>query len=196
MLADDLYFTADTHFYHRAAAELWRPFPDIETMNEGIIEAWNDKVPADGIIFHLGDVGFWPDRDTAFATLHRLSGQLHVVWGNHDDTLRKWHRQWGDETPITKAYDIAYIKPRLTGGVKQAIMLAHYPMVTWRSAHHGAWHLHGHSHGSLDESLLPAARRLDVGVDPMLFRPVDFWEVQAMMQDMGFKPVDHHTEKK
>jgi len=66
---DNLWFTADTHFGHANILHFSnRLFKDVQEMDETIISRWNEAVPEDGIIFHLGDFCFggssaWNDVD-------------------------------------------------------------------------------------------------------------------------------------
>lgn len=51
-------------------------------MNEKLIENWNNVVPKDGIVFHLGDFAFggsqlWND------VLSKLNGHIYLILGNH-----------------------------------------------------------------------------------------------------------------
>lgn len=196
MSPDQLYFTADTHFGHTNAATLWRPFASVEMQDEFLIERWNAKVGPTDTVWHLGDVGFFRDAQHAGEILFRLNGHIHLVAGNHDDALLKWIKRGVLPDPFATIQDMKYLKVRTSPGApRQKIHMTHYPMVTWRSSAHGSWHLHGHCHGNLDESRLPKARRLDVGVDPMKFVPVSYYEVEAMMQDLWLDPVDHHTPR-
>ena len=51
-----IFFTSDTHFDHANIIKFCdRPFKDVEEMNWKLIKNWNDKVPQDGLVFHLGD---------------------------------------------------------------------------------------------------------------------------------------------
>ena len=70
------------------------------------------------------------------------------------------------------------------------INMFHYPMEVWDKMHHGAWHLHGHCHGSL-----PAVgKRLDVGIDNHPdFQIFTFEEVKAHMDKQEIVIKDHHT---
>ena len=53
---DKVFFTSDTHFYHANIINFCkRPFANVETMNEALIENWNAVVGVDDIVFHLGD---------------------------------------------------------------------------------------------------------------------------------------------
>ena len=58
---------------------------------------------------------------------------------------------------------------------KQLIVLCHYAFRVWRNAHHGSWHLYGHSHGSLPS----AGRSMDVGVDCHDFSPISYEQVKT-----------------
>jgi calcineurin-like phosphoesterase family protein len=71
------------------------------------------------------------------------------------------------------------------GNFPLAISLCHYPIGEWDRKHHGAWHLHGHSHGRYvhqDDGLI-----LDVGVDTQGFAPVSLDGVAAQMAAKGWK---------
>lgn len=35
-----------------------RPFKSVNEMDQEMIRRWNETVPEDGIVFHLGDFGF------------------------------------------------------------------------------------------------------------------------------------------
>jgi len=76
---------------------------------------------------------------------------------------------------------------------KQDVTLCHYAMKVWNKAHHGAWQLFGHSHGTLPDDL--DALQLDVGVDSWDYAPVTVEQIQERMAKKRFKPVDHHDKK-
>ena len=88
---DKLFFTSDTHFGHANILKYCnRPFTNIQEHDEEIVKRWNEVVPEDGIVFHLGDIGFCSEtylRDI----LEKLNGKIYWIIGNHD-----WRR-------ITKA---------------------------------------------------------------------------------------------
>ncbi len=77
---------------------------------------------------------------------------------------------------------------------EQYVVLCHFPFQVWNKAHYGSWHLHGHSHGNLEEDL--TKKRMDVGVDRhgynLLAGPLDLNEVKVRMADRSYKAVDHH----
>lgn len=72
--------------------------------------------------------------------------------------------------------------------------MCHYPFLTWNKAHHGAWMLHGHSHGNLRA---PETTRMDVGIDTRDdFAPYSFDEIEKIMSKRSYLIVDHHKPRK
>lgn len=144
-----MWVTADTHFSHPFMVRN-RGFASVEEHDELLIERWNETIPPGGLVYVLGDI-FWYHR-TIPELLPRLHGDIHVVLGNHDR-----RRQLSKHSRL-HLHDPLTLKWR-----GQRIWLSHYAHRTWPNQSHGAWHLHGHSHGNLpDWWWLPM---LDVGVD-------------------------------
>ena len=186
---DKVWFTSDTHFYHENILRYCnRPFRDISEMNEALVRNWNEAVPPDGVIFHLGDFAFggaeeWED------ILNRLNGQIYLILGNHDMK----HIQQGVVSRFT------HITQQMTIRVgSRTILLNHYPFLSYGGAYKKVWQLFGHVHsGPLSVMgkdtrctngkdllrlglLLP--RQYDVGVDNNDFHPVSFHKVKAIIE--------------
>jgi calcineurin-like phosphoesterase family protein len=177
---NDVYFTSDTHFDHENVIHhASRPFLTVEEMNEAMIANWNATVHKRDRVFHLGDFAFSSVLASA-SILRRLNGEIHLIRGNHD-----YRRPTHWEDLFASVSDLKTIK---VGG--QKIVLCHYALRVWESSHHGAWNLHGHSHGTL--SRLPGHKQLDVGVDCWEFRPVSFDQLRAFLDPIEAAPVDHH----
>ena len=49
-------------------------------MNETLIANWNNKIPKDALVFHLGDFAFGGNWDKI---LSRLNGNIVLIEGNH-----------------------------------------------------------------------------------------------------------------
>lgn len=175
----EIWFTADTHFGHANIIKYsGRPFDSVEEMDERLIKAWNEVVRPNHVVWHLGDFNFKGARDTAYYR-RRLAGDLHIVWGNHDD---KCARRPEFRHLFGSAQEMKYLR---VGGEK--ITLYHYAQRVWRNSHHGAWHLYGHSHGCIPDDW---GRSMDVGVDAgRRYRPVSFDEVRAALAG---RPVTLH----
>ena len=171
--------TADTHFSHQRLAEI-RGFASTEEMDEALVERWNRKVPQGATVWHLGDFCLGkPDRVARL--LHKLHGSINLVRGNHDRLPAWTERKFGC------AKDLARIKVE-----ERKIVLCHYPILVWDGAHHGAWHLHGHSHGKLRDM---GTTRLDIGVDthPDL-EPWSWEEIQERMEIGNLEWIRRHRQ--
>lgn len=181
-----IWFTSDLHFGHRAVIKYaGRPFRDVEEMDSALIERWNDRVQRGDTVYLVGDVSFHKPARTE-AILYGLVGNIVLVRGNHDKSLKgSLLKRFASE------HDMLTVKvpdPDAEGGV-QRIVLCHYALRTWDRMHHGAWHLYGHSHGTLDPNW---GRSMDVGVDEHGYAPISYEEVKAEMMRKAFKAVDHH----
>ena len=98
-----IWFTSDTHFFHKNVIPYCsRPFKTIEEMHEAIISNWNSCVGVNDIVYHLGDFGFANGKKLADIRA-RLSGRIHLILGNHDDSISK--RKWLEEVKVEGVYD-------------------------------------------------------------------------------------------
>lgn len=78
-----IFFTSDTHFGHSNIIKFCnRPFKDAEEMDRVLIENWNNKVPEDGLVFHLGDFG-WGGYQEYKKIRDQLNGKIILIKGNH-----------------------------------------------------------------------------------------------------------------
>jgi len=51
-------------------------------MDRKLIENWNNKVPTDGLVFHLGDFG-WGGYQEYKKIREQLNGKIILIKGNH-----------------------------------------------------------------------------------------------------------------
>lgn len=178
---DDVWFTSDTHFGHENIIRFCnRPFRNAQEMNEELIHRWQETVPEDGIVFHLGDFAhgssrLWND------ILCALPGRKYLILGNHDmKCIRKGFMSHFEM--VTQQMTIC------VGG--QAIVLNHNPFLCYGGSYRDVWQLFGHVHSSpashtgLDH---PRLNRLfplqyDVGVDNNDYRPISFAGVKAKIE--------------
>lgn len=181
------YFTSDTHFGHANIIKYCnRPFANADVMDDVLIRNWNNVVKPDDTVYHLGDfaVGGGP----ASKYLSRLNGKIHFCWGNHDTRLKDVI----DATPHTvQPLSIAHMRDIAIDG--QRFVLCHYAMRVWNKSHKGAWHLYGHSHGTLPDD--PNSLSLDIGVDCWNYAPVSIAQIRDRMKKKVWKPVDHHNKE-
>lgn len=161
-----IFFTSDTHFGHSNIIEYThRPFPGgVEEMDETMITRWNEVVPEDGIVFHLGDFAFHgAPRYREIASI--LHGQKILILGNHDHrTLKK--DVWSEIHSLLK------IKVG-----SQEVYLSHFPFRSWCG-----WNLHGHIHsGPTQINQYPY--QLDIGVDGHDYRPWKWEEIEDKIKE-------------
>lgn len=176
------FFTSDTHFGHANIIQYCnRPFPYPEMMDETIIANWNSIVSSEDTVYHLGD--FAVGGGDAMLYLPRLNGNIKFCWGNHDNRLKFVKDK--NLYPI----DIDHLREVHVDG--QRITLCHYAMKVWNKSHKGAWHLYGHSHGTLPDD--PESLSCDVGVDCWDYFPVSMEQLRAKMKNKSYRPVDHHN---
>lgn len=183
--AEKIFFTSDTHFQHANIIKYCRrPFKDVEENDEEIIRRWNEKVPIDSIVFHLGDVAFG-DPKKVDKILMRLNGKIHLIIGNHD-----WRRIVSEH-----AWRFEDITQQINMKIgKRHIILNHYPMLAYSGAWRGedaTYQLFGHVHTSpytdegLDQQRMKYlfTSQYDVGVDNNNFTPVSWAEVNQIINN-------------
>jgi calcineurin-like phosphoesterase family protein len=190
----NIFFASDLHLCHANVIKYdGRPFKDVDEMNEQLILNWNSVVGEKDEVFYLGDLSFDRDGDKTSSLVKRLNGKIHFILGNHDDerTIRKLNRF---ET-ISDYVNLSVLDSD-TPRKKQGIMMMHYPILSWDKAHHGDWHLHGHSHGSLMENhefnWYYDKKVLDVGCNMQNYTPISYNEVKVIMSEKKIIGVDHH----
>ena len=197
MKMKNIWFVSDLHIGHRNVIFYCkRPFvkgdccndkncsicrgygfiPDVDLMNETLINNYNECVKPGDTVYMLGDICFQP-RKKLMETLYRLNGNKHLIYGNHDKSLiqeiKKLESE-GVKLPFVSHQD--YKEINVEG---QKIILMHYAMRTWNAQHKGAWQLYGHSHNNLPE--LPTLMSMDVGVDAHDYKPISFEQVKKHM---------------
>ena len=178
---DELWFTSDTHFWHENIIKFCdRPFRNAEEMNSELIRRWNETVPEDGIVFHLGDFCHGSSKQWN-EILDSLHGRIYLILGNHDMK----HYRGGD----TARFE--YVTQQMTIRVgAQQIILNHNPFLCYGGSYRNVWQLFGHVHSGpfsrtgLDHPRLKVLfpRQYDVGVDNNGYRPVSFEDVKRIIE--------------
>lgn len=178
--ADRAFFTSDLHFFHRAMAQM-RGYDSVEEMNEALITIWNWKVTSpNSDVFILGDVTF-AGTEKSISVLGQLNGRIHLIKGNHDAGMPA-----GVRNMFATIHDYLEIDVEEAPAVKQRIVLSHYSHRVWNKHHYGAWHLYGHSHGSLPG----IGRSMDVGIDTGDF--YNYETIKGLLTGKKVHTIDHH----
>ena len=185
-----VWFTSDHHFGHNNIIQYSkRPFTSAEEMDKALVESWNQPVGDNDTVFHLGDFTFKADARNYFAQLRGRICILELPW-HHD---KKWLEKERNQPPmLSKSKHPVVLLPPLfvvnskhfgRQGFPLSITLSHYPLAEWEASFHGAWHLHGHSHGSYQPP--KGTKCLDVGVDPSGYKPVSLEQIAELFNAKG-----------
>lgn len=181
---NNIWLTSDTHFGHKNIMRYCnRPFNSIEEHDAALIDNWNALVKPNDTVYHLGDFCFGTQEEDFNKYFKRLNGQIILIKGNHDKLAWKFRHSFA------ASYD-SYKEIRVDG---QKVTLCHYSMLVWNCSHHGAFHLYGHSHGSLPDN--PNSLSFDCGVDCHDYRPISWERVKEIMAAKKFVPIDHHRAR-
>lgn len=210
-----IWFTSDTHFSHH---NIIRFNPDTrvydqstrdrleqgfdstserkawlqeqsQDMNRHMIQKWQELVHPDDTVYHLGDV-FFCGATEAREILSQLTGQIHLIYGNHDQVIRK-NRDIQEQ--FASVHEI--LDTRING---INVVMCHYPMMSWNRSSHGSYHLYGHVHGALNKHT--GVRSMDVGIDS---RPggraplsgfLGLWSWEEVHDELSNRTVENHHE--
>lgn len=176
---DRVFFTADTHFSEGRILRYRPLFSSTTEMDEFLIGRWNEVVPEDGIVFHLGDFS-----DTDIANINRiairLNGKIFLIPGNHDNEIQSKHSYYQKQSIITCLEHQKILQYQTT-----RIILNHYPLLCYPRANSGrVWQLFGHVHTGTAvpgedtprlQYLLPY--QYDVGVENNNYAPISLREI-------------------
>lgn len=179
------FWTSDLHLNHARILELCpeRPWADVQAMNRGLIDAWNDAVGPEDDVWVVGDFAMGSIHDS-LQLVPALNGRKILVPGNHDrcspayphrrDRVRDW------EMAYLQAGFWAIQEPgrQVVAGVLCNVNHFPYPgpedpryrsqFDRFRTPDDGLPLIHGHVHTAWRVN----GRMLNVGVDVWDFRPV------------------------
>lgn len=174
----NVWFTSDLHFGHK---NILKHCPDrileisnsigneeisIEKHDNFLIDRWNKTVSKNDTVYILGDFSFLNTIETK-KLLAKLNGNKHLILGNHDKSSENLY---GYFKSISQIKEIKFKKVNWDFLDEDIIVICcHFPMITWDRKEHGTIHVHGHTHGRLDEyNMFSDDLRVDVGIDGLL----------------------------
>lgn len=186
-----IFLTSDNHFSHKNIHKFCpntRPHADIVDMDRAMIRRWQEQVSIVDDVFVLGDV-FFSDAIKANRIMDQLPGKKHLIYGNHDRTIRN------DKELQSKFETIQEYKELNTP--HGTWILFHYPIMEWNKMHHGAYHCHGHIHqrfNPMTENQIEAGRVANVCIDSPTFGTGDYslYEIETVKRFLDAKPVRGH----
>lgn len=178
---DKIFFVSDTHFGHSNIIQFCnRPFTNVEEMDKALIKNWNEKVPTDGLVFHLGDFA-WGGYEVWKRVRSQLNGEIILIKGNHD--VRNMSSTAEQEF-------FKYVSWQMLIEIEgRKIVLNHYPFLCYAGVYRDpkglVYNLYGHVHSRLNAKgqdierlkyLFPT--QYDVGVDNNNYTPISWYEVR------------------
>lgn len=189
------YFSSDFHLGHKNILKYAeRPFDCIEDMDRTIIDNVNRLLKPGDTLWFLGDFCMGNlDKVKSFFKRFHTHYTINFISGNHDKEIVRNYKDLIYLGCFSSFYN-SYVEVNIEG-VK--LTLCHYSMEIFNKAHHGAFHLFGHSHNGLAEN--PGRRSFDCGVDcsdPSVgwerFTPISWEQVKRKMARKAWVPIDHH----
>ena len=171
---------ADMHLNHEGIL-FKRPFKNIWSMNELMIQNWNEAVKPNDVVYCVGDM-MWPAKIYGTTEpkeiLDRLIGHIIYIpsmeWTHEKALLKIGEDRFDKITPLLTIQEVF-------NGKKVYLTFCHYALQVWPKSHYNQWHCHGHSHCGLK----PIGKRLDAGVDCHDFR---LWSFDEIGEYMGKQP--------
>lgn len=224
----NVWFSSDFHYGHGSIVKgvsKWenkrgcRDFGTLEEHDTTLVNNINAVVKENDILFFLGDWSFGGFKnDEALINFFSFRDKIkckniHFILGNHDKLLvdNKTYNGRSTQdlfTSVSQYKEITIVDDNNGKALKYNFFLCHYAMRVWNKSHHGAIHLYGHSHNTLDEMTPLTAnptwigdgyyiknyRTMDVGIDcHPEFRPFSFQEIRDIMQKRNVElEIDHH----
>jgi calcineurin-like phosphoesterase family protein len=188
-----VFFTSDFHLGHSNVIKFDdRPFKNVNDMADKIIENWNSVVDEDSIIYYLGDLFYKVKASHVAYLVHQLKGEIRVILGNHDRLSQLFRMNRFSDI---QTYQRISIKDEEHKKGKQDIIVSHYPHLIWDKHHHGAFHLHGHSHHNLGKNEEGAKyynrKVLDVGCNGWDYTPLSYNQIKVIMKQREINTIDH-----
>ena len=170
-----IYYTSDLHLGHaNVLRHCNRPFETVEEMDAALIANWNSRIEPKDTVYIVGDF-FYRNKRPANDYLRKLNGSKALIVGNHDHT-------WMSQVNLNRAFTVVANLLTIKDG-ERAVVLCHYPMLSWRGSARGSLMVHGHIHNNTSADYWPYLQShlniLNAGVDINGFFPVTLDEMIA-----------------
>lgn len=174
------WFTSDHHFFHSnilkftdSQGNLVRPgFEDVHHMNEHMIQKWNEKISQDDKVYHLGDVIMKTSRESFEKIIPRLNGRIVLIKGNHDLAKLSIYSDF-----FRDVRSEIHLK---SSDKRHMIVFSHRPIYLAEPHffNKSIFNVHGHTH----HYRLPDNRYINVCVECTNYDPIEFDEIQSMIE--------------
>ena len=172
------FFIADLHFGHKNCLAFDnRPFADIETHDNALIERWNTAVGKEDEVWILGDISLAGALRTA-EILKRLNGTKRLCIGNHDHKLPK-----NSQVREQFAEIVDYKELALPDG--RHLVLCHYPIPCYNHHYYGWIHLYGHVHTGFEWNMM---KQVQFQMQALYDKKSRMYNVGCMVPGMDYTP--------
>ena len=201
----DVLFQGCMHYGHdpKWNEPIWklRGYNSSAEHDEGLIANWNSKANKNTIGFLLGDTIFGHMADERLLKLfNRLNFKvLYILPGNHQAGYKQLLDSLHENVLNVDGHEklIHFVPNYLEAVVNgQAIVMCHYPILSFNGMSKGAYHLYAHVHGNLGRSELGRLYQntgltYEVSVENCP-SPITFGELRAKMRKKVQSTPDHH----
>jgi calcineurin-like phosphoesterase family protein len=180
------------HVVHFALGDSVVEVPDVDAMNQALLDNYNSVVaPADEVWF-VGDL-VMGRFETSIEFMRQFHGDKYLIPGNHDrchKMLPKW-RKW---QPYYEAVGFTVLDSQVTTKVgNQDVKVCHFPYTfthpsddrysVLRPDDTGEWLIHGHTHDT--ERFDLEHRTIHVGVDAWDYFPVSESAIEKIISGIS-----------
>jgi len=144
MQFENIWVVSDHHFGHHNILKFTNRYRilsnDLEEAEEELIRRWNEVVPPNGVVFHLGDVAF---TKRGLSKLARCNGNKQLIMGNHDKFETSLYLEY-----FSKVHGCKFIQDSRKG-IRS--LLTHFPVEQRQVGPHDygkrlVYNIHGHIH--------------------------------------------------
>jgi calcineurin-like phosphoesterase family protein len=201
----DVLFQGCLHYGHDPKWDnpIWklRGYNSSAEHDEGLIQNWNSKANKNTIGFLLGDTIFGHNADERLLKLfNRLDfKELYILPGNHQAGYKQILDSLHENVLNVDGHEklIHFVPNYLEAVVNgQAIVMCHYPILSFNGMAKGAFHIYAHVHGNLGRSELGRLYQntgltYEVSVENCP-SPITFGELRAEMRKKVQSTPDHH----
>lgn len=206
-----LFFTSDTHYNHKnicRGVTNWRTkdgkvpvsqtrdFPNLDKMNDTIVNNINSKVDQNDILIHLGDWSFGGFESIKEFRDRIICKNIYLLYGNHDHHIER--NKGGIQGIFTNTSQYQMLTVIDENGKRYEYVLMHYPLCSWHDMNKGRFHLFGHVHLDPINKKMDG-RAMDVGMDGNFLFPYEMSEINSLLSSRKVKasslPSDHHEER-
>jgi calcineurin-like phosphoesterase family protein len=203
----DVLFWGCMHYGHDPKWEvpIWklRGYNSSAEHDEGLISNWNKKANKNTVGFLLGDTIFGHDaQDRLLRLFNRLEfKELYILPGNHQAGYKQILDSLDENILNLNGHEkLVHFVPNYLETIVngQAIVMSHYPILSWNASGKGSYHVFAHVHGNLNRSELgrlyqKMGLNYEVSVENCP-SPITFGELRAEMRKKIQSCPDHHND--